>query len=336
VGSDTGGSIRARRLLRHDRLKPTYGLVSAGACSAVDHARPLRPLSWTVEDSAIACRSSPATTRSILPASIVPCRLLDGLAHGVEGLRIGLPRHFFAEAQDVRPRSLQRSIEPRRRRKARRGGRQITLPDYDLFNACGRSSCSRAFAIHEQDYRGDHSISSADILRMTLGASSPRRSSSGDAVARELSQAVNLQLKTYDALITASALAPAPAFADIDPKAADWPIQTMPFNVTGNPRCRFRPASPRRVCRCRCRSSPRFDERRASHRRPLRIRDGLSARARRSLKARACCFYRNRDSNGSLFGRLGDQARRTFQNSGRPEQPQLLLVASLVEDASGT
>ena len=53
---------------------------------------------------------------------------------------------------------------------------------------------------------------------------------------RELSQAVNLQLKKYDALITASALVPAPAFADIDPNnPSNLPVQTMPFNVTGNP-----------------------------------------------------------------------------------------------------
>jgi aspartyl-tRNA(Asn)/glutamyl-tRNA(Gln) amidotransferase subunit A len=53
---------------------------------------------------------------------------------------------------------------------------------------------------------------------------------------RELSQAVNLQLKKYDALITASALVPAPAFADIVPNIPpNWPIQTMPFNVAGNP-----------------------------------------------------------------------------------------------------
>jgi aspartyl-tRNA(Asn)/glutamyl-tRNA(Gln) amidotransferase subunit A len=53
---------------------------------------------------------------------------------------------------------------------------------------------------------------------------------------RELSQAVNLQLKKYDALITASALVAAPAFADIVPNIPpNWPIQTMPFNVTGNP-----------------------------------------------------------------------------------------------------
>ena len=43
-------------------------------------------------------------------------------------------------------------------------------------------------------------------------------------------------LKTYDVLLTACALGPAPAFADCPPdRPVFWPIQSMPFNVTGNP-----------------------------------------------------------------------------------------------------
>jgi aspartyl-tRNA(Asn)/glutamyl-tRNA(Gln) amidotransferase subunit A len=53
---------------------------------------------------------------------------------------------------------------------------------------------------------------------------------------RELARAVNEKLKTYDVLITASTVTPAPAFADIDPNTPpNFPVQTMPFDVTGNP-----------------------------------------------------------------------------------------------------
>jgi aspartyl-tRNA(Asn)/glutamyl-tRNA(Gln) amidotransferase subunit A len=53
---------------------------------------------------------------------------------------------------------------------------------------------------------------------------------------RELSHAVNDQLKCLDALITASALTPAEAFSDIDPNTfPNLRMQTIPFNVTGNP-----------------------------------------------------------------------------------------------------
>jgi aspartyl-tRNA(Asn)/glutamyl-tRNA(Gln) amidotransferase subunit A len=53
---------------------------------------------------------------------------------------------------------------------------------------------------------------------------------------RELAAAVNARLKHCDALITASTLAPAHAFAELDPdNPPNFPIQTMPFDVTGNP-----------------------------------------------------------------------------------------------------
>ena len=54
---------------------------------------------------------------------------------------------------------------------------------------------------------------------------------------RELSSIINQRiLGTYDAIITANGLAPAPRFdefpADVPSKMT---LQTMPFNVTGNP-----------------------------------------------------------------------------------------------------
>jgi aspartyl-tRNA(Asn)/glutamyl-tRNA(Gln) amidotransferase subunit A len=54
---------------------------------------------------------------------------------------------------------------------------------------------------------------------------------------RELSAAINQRvLKNYDAILCASALAPAARFDSMsDAFPPNWPIQTMPFNVTGNP-----------------------------------------------------------------------------------------------------
>ena len=54
---------------------------------------------------------------------------------------------------------------------------------------------------------------------------------------RELATALNAKvLSRFDAVITASSLAQAPRFADYrDGWPAAWPMQTMPFNVTGNP-----------------------------------------------------------------------------------------------------
>jgi aspartyl-tRNA(Asn)/glutamyl-tRNA(Gln) amidotransferase subunit A len=46
---------------------------------------------------------------------------------------------------------------------------------------------------------------------------------------------LNRTLQTYDALLTVSTLAPAPAFNAPPPSVSAGPTQLMPFNVTGNP-----------------------------------------------------------------------------------------------------
>ncbi len=243
MGSDTGGSIRGPAAYCGTvGLKPTYGLVSRRGVfplsTTLDHCG---PLSWTVEDSAIALQTI-AGYDALDPASVdIPIpNYLDGLDRGVDGLRIGLPRHFFAKTEDVSA-EVVAAIDRAAERLAKLGAvvEEITLPDYDLFNACGRIIMyTEAFAIHEQDYqRRPLDFGQLTYLRMTLGAFVTGADiQQAMRLRRELSRAVNLQLKNYDALITASALIPAPAFADIDPNSPpNWPIQTMPFNVTGNP-----------------------------------------------------------------------------------------------------
>jgi aspartyl-tRNA(Asn)/glutamyl-tRNA(Gln) amidotransferase subunit A len=243
MGSDTGGSIRGPAAYCGTvGLKPTYGLVSRRGVfplsTTLDHCG---PLSWTVEDSAITLQTI-AGYDALDPASVdisIP-NYLDGLDRGVEGLRIGLPRHFFAKAEDVSPEvisAIDRAVETLTKLGA--VVEEIALPDYDLFNACGRIIMyAEAYAIHERDYQTrplDFGL--LTYLRMTLGAFITATDlHQAMRLRRELSHAVNLKLKSYDALITASALVPAPAFADIPRDAPPaMPVQTMPFNITGNP-----------------------------------------------------------------------------------------------------
>ena len=243
MGSDTGGSIRGPAAYCGTvGLKPTYGLVSRRGVfplsTTLDHCG---PLSWTVEDSAIALQVI-AGYDPLDPASVdiaIP-DYRSGLGHGVEGLRIGMPRHFFAEAEGVSPEllaAIDRAVQTLERLGAT--VEEIRLPDYALFNACGRVvMLSEAFAIHEQDFQArplDYGL--LTYLRMTLGAFITAADlQQAMRLRRELSHAVNLQLRDYDALITASGLAPAPAFAEIVPdQPLNLPMQTMPFNVTGNP-----------------------------------------------------------------------------------------------------
>ena len=109
-----------------------------------------------VEDSAIALQTI-AGYDALDPASVdIPIpNYLDALDRGVDGLRIGLPRHFFAKTEDVSA-EVVAAIDRAAERLAKLGAvvEEITLPDYDLFNACGRIIMyTEAFAIHEQDYQ---------------------------------------------------------------------------------------------------------------------------------------------------------------------------------------
>jgi len=248
MGSDTGGSIRGPAAFCGTvGLKPTYGLVSRRGVfplsTTLDHCG---PLSWTVEDSAIALQVI-AGYDPLDPASVdiaIP-DYRSGLHGGVQGLRIGLPRHFFTEAEGVSA-EVVAAIDQAAQTLEKLGANveEIRLPDYELFNVCGRViMLSEAFAIHERDYQTrplDFGLMT--YLRMTLGAFITATDlHQATRLRRELSHAVNLHLKTYDALITASALTPAPAFADpafagTTPRnALNLPMQTMPFNLTGNP-----------------------------------------------------------------------------------------------------
>lgn len=104
MGSDTGGSIRGpAALCGLVGLKPTYGLVSRAGIIAnsfsYDHAG---PLTWTVEDAAIALQvvagydtRDPASARVSIPD------YRTSISGDIKGLRIGVARHFHENNPNV-------------------------------------------------------------------------------------------------------------------------------------------------------------------------------------------------------------------------------------------
>ena len=116
----------------------------------------------------------------------------------------------------------------------------VSLPAYDLFNACGRTILiAEGFAVHEPDLQTRLADYGAiTVQRLALGAAiSGADLTQAFRLRRELTDAVNAVLGRYDALITPSALAVAPRFDAIaDPNISRLaPMQTIPFNVTGHP-----------------------------------------------------------------------------------------------------
>ncbi|MDX2156008.1 MAG: amidase [Hyphomicrobiaceae bacterium] len=244
MGSDTGGSIRGPAAYCGTvGLKPTYGLVSRRGVFplsyTLDHCG---PLAWSVEDAAITMQviagHDPADPGS---ASVPVPDFRSPLGLGVEGLRIAVPRHFYAGAPGA-SREVIDAIDRTLEDLARNGAvvEEVRLSDYAVYNACGRIIITaEAYAIHEQDLRRRPlDYGRYTFMRMALGATlSAADLTQALRLRRELAIELNKSvLGSFDALITASALTPAPRFDAIDPATPPTvQVQTMPFNVTGNP-----------------------------------------------------------------------------------------------------
>ncbi len=244
MGSDTGGSIRGpASYCGTVGLKPTYGLVSRRGVFplsyTLDHCG---PLSWTVEDTAIAMEVIAGPDAADPASADVPKPdFRRGLGWGAHGLRVALPRHFYVKAEGVSQETID-AIDNAATLLAKAGAivEEVTLPDYELFNAAGRVIMfSEAFSIHEKDYRERPlDFGRLTFTRMVMGAlTSGADLTQAFRLRRELAVAVNHGvLRRCDAILTASSLAPAPRFDEMSGGfPANWPLQTMPFNVTGNP-----------------------------------------------------------------------------------------------------
>jgi aspartyl-tRNA(Asn)/glutamyl-tRNA(Gln) amidotransferase subunit A len=243
MGSDTGGSIRGPAAYCGTvGLKPTYGRVSRRGVfplsTTLDHCG---PLTRNVEDAAITLQviagHDPLDDAS---ADLPVADYLGGLQRGVSGLRIGIPRNLFAGSPAVTADGL--AAIDRTANALRDAGavvEDVVLPEFALFAICGRViMLAEAFAIHEADMRErPQDFGAITFQRFILGATMTAADLFQALRARrELTEAVNATLARYDALLTASALAPAPRFdAPADPRSAMSPVQTMPFNVTGHP-----------------------------------------------------------------------------------------------------
>jgi aspartyl-tRNA(Asn)/glutamyl-tRNA(Gln) amidotransferase subunit A len=244
MGSDTGGSIRGPAFYCGVvGLKPTYGRVSRRGVFplsyTLDHCG---PLTWTVEDAALTMQVIAGYDPQDPASADLPVDdFTQGLGQDLAGLKLAYPRSFFAASAGVSAEVIA-SLDEAAQEVARLGATvtEITLPDFDIFNSCGRVIiAAEAYAIHEEELlTRPLDYGRYTYQRMMVGATL----SAADLVQalrlrRELTALLNGEvLKTHDAMITANGLTAAPRFDEFDPNVPPkMTLQTMPFNVTGNP-----------------------------------------------------------------------------------------------------
>ena len=241
TGTCTSGSIRGPAAwCGVVGLKPTFGRVSR---------RGVFPLSWTMDHCgplAASVEDAAAVMQVIAghdpadPGSLdrpVPDYLVT-LNNGVNGLRIGVPWHFFADDPALTPDArdgIERSVALLSDAGATM--QAVTLPNLAELLACSRViMAAESFAIHRDQLACNlDGYGSGATRRFVLGAGV----GAADYLAAQrqrgaLAAATDAALSQFDAVLTAISLGPPPSFVSQNGSAA-WPLQASPFNVTGHP-----------------------------------------------------------------------------------------------------
>lgn len=243
MGSDTAGSIRMpAHFCGIAGIKPTYGLVSRRGVSplaySLDHCG---PLTWTMHDSAIMLQALAGhDARDPASAKVDVPDYAAALTGGIEGLKVGVIRHFFetdASASD----EVRAAMDAALAQMADMGALvdEVRLSPLQDYHACNFIILlSEALAIHEADLR-DSPEFYGEIMRDRLYAATTLTGADyvqATRLRQILSAEVAQALTRFDVLVTASGLVPAPEITAI-PKfyLFESPFITAPFNVTGSP-----------------------------------------------------------------------------------------------------
>ena len=242
MGSDTGGSIRLPAAYCGTvGLKPTYGRVSrrgvAPLCYSLDTCG---PLTWTVEDAALALQVLAGHDPRDPGSAEVPVPDYgEGLRRDVAGLRIGYAKGFNDDGAVGREQAA--ALDAVAGLLAGLGAEivEVALPPNDRFQACARTiSHSESFAIHADDLRRRPELyARVTRERLMLGAFvTAGQYVQAQRLRRILTRRVDALFETCDVLLTAVIPGPAPLLEETDtsPWRRQQPLASV-FNVTGHP-----------------------------------------------------------------------------------------------------
>jgi aspartyl-tRNA(Asn)/glutamyl-tRNA(Gln) amidotransferase subunit A len=243
IGTDTGGSIRnPASMCGVTGMKPTYGLVSRRGvfplAYSLDH---VGPLTRTVRDSALAldviAGHDAQDPGSAVAATVGASALLD---RGVEGVRIGVLRHFYTRDL-VADAEMAASIEQAVATLESLGAvvREVETLPLQQFAACNRTLLvSEAYAVHERWLR-ERPQDYGDLTRERLfpGAFvTAAEYVNAMRMRAKKTAAFNRLFDDVDVVVTASAHDPACRIDD--PKQVEYTYARQaraPFNLTGSP-----------------------------------------------------------------------------------------------------
>ena len=251
IGSDTGGSIRMpASICGIAGLKPTYGTVPRTGVLDLswsqDHVGPMtrRTVDCAHFLNAIAGPDGTDFTASQRPT----IDYTKGIRDGLDGLKLGLPEHYFFDTDIVAPEVAQ-AVNDAVELMANNGAEIVPVNTLG-FVADGRPinvviSLAEAAAVH-RDLLANHAEDYTDMVRSRMLPGfeiSAVDYIHAQRARRKFANAVAAATADVDALITPTIPVPTPTIAECTPDSgssvaahgAELPLFTSIFDVTGQP-----------------------------------------------------------------------------------------------------
>lgn len=228
IGTDTGGSIRSpAAYCGVVGLKPTFGTVSLEGVQplspSLDH---VGPIARTVEDAAL--------VHGVLAG--VP---VGDVNNGITGLRVGYARDWTTG--DDTTAALRDCLDAAVATLSMNGAEiaLVQLPDINLMEAAGAIIIhAEALETHATDVTGTGGPTGRMAYQSLIAGSALTDDDVARArrIAAHLRNQIDTILDSFDVIVTATTLTPAPPFSAFDAGQAVWtPMRTLPFNATGHP-----------------------------------------------------------------------------------------------------
>lgn len=243
LGTDTGGSIRSpAAYCGCVGLKPSFGRTSRQGVfplsPSLDH---VGPLAATVTEAAMVLDAISFHDAADAHSRDQLWRPATGqLGQGVDGLRLGYARDWFAQDAACDP-ALIRAMDDAAAQLSLLGARieEVSLPDYALYEAAGSVILhAEALEVHRlliADRAGDYGRPVLQCLAFGAAVDAGALDRARRA-ANLLSAGMEAAMAPFAALILPTTLTPALPFSAFDGEKAVWtPMRTIPFDVTGQP-----------------------------------------------------------------------------------------------------